>query len=222
MIFGDFTLKSGRRSPYMIDIGRLDSGVTLSRMGCYYARAIYEKMEVGVIPMETNLLFGSAYKGIPLVTASSIALSAAFDLDFGWAFNRKEAKDHGEGGLFVGKKPGSGDRVLIVDDVMTAGTALRDTASLLREYAPDAKIVGSVIAVDRKERGRDSRISAVAEAEFELGFPIFSIVDIDEIVESLKSGELERLYESETKAALPTVEQIAAVENYLAELRVAG
>ena len=220
MTFGDYTLKSGRKSPYMINIGKLDSGMALSKMGCFYARAIYEKMEMDVIPWETTMLFGSAYKGIPLVAATSIAMAAAFDLDFGWAFNRKEAKDHGEGGIFVGRKPGPGDQVIIVDDVMTAGTALRETVGLFGEYAPGAKIVGSVIAVDRKEHGSDKRVSAVAETEFELGFPIFSIVDIDEIIESLKSDDLQREYMNK-KAALPTMEQIAAVENYLAEQRVA-
>ena len=220
LTFGDFTLKSGRKSPYMINAGKFDSGVSLSRMGCYYARVIYEKMELGVIPWDTNILFGSAYKGIPLAAATSIALAAAFDFDLGWAFNRKEAKDHGEGGIFVGRKLSAGDRILIVDDVMTAGTALRDTVDLLSESAPGAKVVGSVIAVDRKERGRDERLSAVAEMQFELGIPIFPIIDIDDILAVLKGGELEREYGRNKKAALPTTEQIAAIESYLAEYRV--
>jgi len=220
LTFGDFILKSGRKSPYMINTGKFDSGSSLSRLGCFYARAIYEKIELDVIPSDITIIFGSAYKGIPLATATAIAISAAFELNFGWAFNRKEAKDHGEGGVFVGMKPGAGDKLLIVDDVMTAGTALRDSVQMLKEHAPEAKVVGSVIAVDRKERGNDARISAVAETEYELGFPIFPIIDIDEILEVLKSGEIEREYKNEAMAMLPTTEQIAAIEKYLAEHRI--
>jgi len=219
LTFGDFTLKSGRKSPYMINAGKLDSGVTLSRLGCFYARAIYDKMELDIIPWETTMLFGSSYKGIPLATSAAIAMGAAFDLDFGWAFNRKEAKDHGEGGVFVGRKPAEGDRILIVDDVMTAGTALRGTVDLLQEHAPKAKIVGSVIAVDRKERGRDERLSAIAEAQYELGIPIFSIINIDEMLLILKSADFELKYKEEAKAELPTGEQIARIEEYLAANR---
>jgi len=219
LTFGDFTLKSGRKSPYMINTGKFNSGVSLSRLGCFYARAIYEKMELGIIPWEMTMLFGSAYKGIPLAAATAIALGASFDLDFGWAFNRKETKDHGEGGVFVGRKPGAGDLVLVVDDVMTAGTALRDTFDLFGEHAPEAKIIGSVIAVNRKERGRDTRLTAIAEAQYELGIPIFSIIDIDEILSVLKDGDFEREYFKREKAALPTVEQITAIEDYLTEYR---
>ena len=220
LTFGDFTLKSGRKSPYMINTGKFDSGISLSKMGCFYARAIYEKMELGIIPWGTNTLFGSAYKGIPLATATAIAFSAAFDLEFRWAFNRKEAKDHGEGGVFVGNKPGAGDEVLIVDDVMTAGTALRETIDIFRNHAPDAVIVGSVIAVDRKERGSDARLSAIAEAQFELGIPIFSIIDIDEILEILKDDDFANEYYGAEKAELPTPDHIAAIEDYLSEYRV--
>ena len=192
LTFGDFTLKSGRKSPYMINTGRIDTGDAISSLGCFYARAVDEKMQLGVIPNDVSILFGSAYKGIPLVTASSIAMNAAFDKNIGWCFNRKEAKDHGEGGVFVGKIPSDGDKILIVDDVMTAGTALRETVSLIKTHAPGAEIVGSVIAVDRAERGGGSvgggKLSAVAEAQYEFGFPIFSIIDIDEIVTALKSG----------------------------------
>jgi len=204
----------------MINTGKFDSGISLSKMGCFYARAIYEKMELGIIPWGTNTLFGSAYKGIPLATATAIAFSAAFDLEFRWAFNRKEAKDHGEGGVFVGNKPGAGDEVLIVDDVMTAGTALRETIDIFRNHAPDAVIVGSVIAVDRKERGSDARLSAIAEAQFELGIPIFSIIDIDEILDILKDADFTHEYYGAEKAELPTNEHITAIEDYLSEYRV--
>ena len=219
LTFGDFTLKSGRKSPYMINTGKFSSGTSLSRMGCFYARVIYEKMELGIIPWDTTILFGSAYKGIPLATAAAIALASAFEFELGWTFNRKEAKDHGEGGVFVGRKPGPDDRILIVDDVMTAGTALRDTVDLIREHAPEATIAGSVIAVDRKERGHDTRLSAVAEAEYELGIPIFSIIDIDGILAVFKDGDFEREYNGREKADLPTAGQIAAIEDYLSEYR---
>ena len=219
LTFGDFTLKSGRKSPYMINAGKFDSGKSLSRLGGFYARAIYEKMELGIIPWETSVLFGAAYKGIPLSAATAIALDAAFDQEIGWSFNRKLVKDHGEGGVFVGRKPGAGDLVLVIDDVMTAGTALRETYDLFAEHAPEAKIIGTVIAVNRKERGRDERLTAVAEAQFELGAPIFSIICIEEILEILKDEEFEREYNSHEKAPLPTEEQIAAIEDYLSEYR---
>ena len=219
LTFGDFVLKSGRKSPYMINMGKFDTGIALSRLGCFYARVIYEKQELNIIPWETTILFGSAYKGIPLAAATSVALGAAFDIECGWCFNRKEVKSHGEGGIFVGKKPGAGDKVLIIDDVMTAGTALRDTINLFREHAPDAQVVGSIIAVDRKEHGRDMRLSAIAEAEYELGIPIVSIIDICEIINILKKDAFEKDYYSECKTALPTKEQIAAIEAYLEEYR---
>ena len=206
LTFGDFTLKSGRKSPYMINIGLINTGALLSQLGCFYAHAIVEKMELGVIPQETSILFGSAYKGIPVAAATAIAMASEYNRSIGYTFNRKEAKDHGEGGVFVGKKPGAGDRILIVDDVMTAGTALRDTFDLLSFHAPEAKVVGSIIAVDRKERGRDARFSAVTEAQNELGIPVFSIIDIDEIVAMLKSGAL---------AGEVDDGQIAAIEDYL-------
>jgi len=238
LTFGDFTLKSGRKSPYMINTGKLDSGIALSRLGCFYAKTICENMKLGVIPDDTSILFGAAYKGIPLASSASIALAAAFDINLGYTFNRKEAKDHGEGGIFVGKKPGAGDRIVVIDDVMTAGTALRDIVELLSIHAPEAKVVGAVIAVDRKEYGLDKRLTAVAETQYLLGFPIIPIVDIDEIVAMLKSGavcaedgpesadmsgykvELDffgREFNSKIKAALPTEEQIAAIEAYLEE-----
>ena len=236
LTFGDFTLKSGRQSPYMINTGKFDSGAALSRLGCFYAHGIYEQMELGFIPDDINVLFGSPYKGIPIATATAIAMAAGYDRDIGCCFNRKEAKDHGEGGVFVGKKPGAGDRILILDDVMTAGTALRETVTLLANNAPAATIVGAIVAVDRKERGRDARLTAVAELQYELGMPIFSIMDIYEILEMLKSGEYatEGGCGQETHtfcdmectgpmdADPPTPEQIAAIEKYLEENRPAS
>ena len=210
LAFGDFTLKSGRKSPYMINMGMINTGASLSQIGCFYAHAITEKIEQGMIPQETNILFGSAYKGIPLAAAAAIAISTEYGRAINYTFNRKEAKDHGEGGVFVGKNPGAGDRILIVDDVMTAGTALRDTFDLLSSLTPEAKVVGSMIAVDRKECGRDPRFSAVEETKKELGVPVFSIIDIDEIVALLKSGTL---------AGEAGGGQVAAIEAYLEKYR---
>jgi len=201
----------------MIDTARLDTGMLLSRMGSFYARSIHEKMEMDVVPWETTMLFGLACKGVPLATAATVAMAAAFELDFGCSFNRKGSMCMED--IFVGRKPGKGDRVIIVDDIMTSGTALRETIDLFSEYAPEAEIVGAVIAVDRKEHGRDRRLSAAAEAQYELGIPIFSLIDIDEILLVLKSGEFERENRNRVKTALPTARQIVAVEDYLSKSR---
>ncbi len=184
--FGDFTLKSGRKSPYMINTGRCDDGASLSRLGCFYAKAIYEKMELGVIPGDVDIVFGAAYKGIPLAASAAIALSAAFDMDIGYCFNRKEPKDHGEGGILVGRTPKPGDKILLIDDVVTAGTALREVEAVLRKEAPEAEIVGVVIAVDRMERGTSPGLSAVAQAQYELGVPVFPIIHMEEMLAALK------------------------------------
>ena len=240
LTFGDFTLKSGRKSPYMINTGKLDTGIALSRLGCFYAKTIHEKIELGIFPHDANVLFGAAYKGIPLASAASIALAAAFNINIGYSFNRKEAKDHGERGIFVGKKPGPGDRVIVIDDVMTAGTALNDVVELLSIHAPEAKVAGCVIAVDRKEYGVEKRLTAAAETGYKLGIPVVSIIDIDEIVGVLRSGKLTadgpgtneelsacsvtmdffgRDFDDNIKAALPSEEQITAIESYLEEYR---
>ena len=203
LIFGDFTLKSGRRSPYMINTGRFNTGPKLARLGCFYAKAIREKCGLGVLPERIDVIFGAAYKGIPLAAAAAVAFSAAFDVEVGYCFNRKEEKDHGEGSRLVGRVPAPGENVLIIDDVMTAGTALRETVALLRAEAPGAVIVGCVLAVDRAERGRDT-LSAVAEAQYEYGFPVFAIADIYDILTALRAG------------SLASPENIRAIEAYLA------
>ncbi|MDR1796366.1 MAG: orotate phosphoribosyltransferase [Clostridiales Family XIII bacterium] len=204
--FGDFTLKSGRKSPYMVNTGQFNTGPLLSRLGCFYAKAIHEKIELGILPKKPDVIYGAAYKGIPLAAAATIAFSAAFDEEIGYCFNRKESKDHGEGGLLVGMKPKPGDGILIIDDVMTAGTALGETVATLKKEAPEARIIGCVIAVDRMERG-SGRISAVAQAQYEHGFPVFSIVDIYDVLHTLKAE------------ALAGPAEIAAVEKYLEEYR---
>ena len=169
--FGQFTLKSGRISPYFFNAGLFDSGAALARLGRCYAAAI---IDAG---LEFDLLFGPAYKGIPLVATVAIALAEQHGRDLPWCFNRKEAKDHGEGGSIVGA-PLQG-RVLIVDDVITAGTAIRETMQILTAHG--ATPAGVVIALDRQERGQSER-SAVQEVEHAHGLTVTRIVTLDDLV----------------------------------------
>lgn len=172
--FGDFTLKSGRRSPYFFNAGLFDTGMRLTHLAAAYARRIIDSG----VPFD--VLFGPAYKGIPLAAATSIALAQETARDLPYAFNRKEAKDHGEGGVIVGR-PLTG-RVLIIDDVITAGTSVRESMEIIR--AAGAEPAGVAIALDRQERGaRDC--SAVAEVEQLYGIPVFSIVTLDHLIECL-------------------------------------
>ena len=164
--FGDFTVKSGRRSPYFFNAGRFSSGAALLELGNCYADAI------AASSLDFQLLFEPAYKGIPLVAATATALAARHGRDLPWAFNRKEAKQHGEGGTTVGA-PLSGD-VLIVDDVITAGTAIREVDRLIRDAG--ARPVGVIIGLDRRERGRGN-LSAIDEVKSELGIEVVSIVN---------------------------------------------
>ena len=169
--FGEFTLKSGRVSPYFFNAGLFDSGTALARLGRYYAAAI---MDAGLV---FDTLFGPAYKGIPLVATVAIALAEQHGRDVPWCFNRKEAKDHGEGGMIVGAPPQG--RVLIVDDVITAGTAIRETMHLLTAHG--ATPAGVAIALDRQERGQ-GELSAVQEVERAHSIPVTGIVTLDDLV----------------------------------------
>ncbi len=169
--FGEFTLKSGRQSPYFFNMGRIDSGGALARLGRAYASALVNS---GV---PVDMLFGPAYKGIPLAAATAIALADQHDRDLPWAYNRKEAKDHGEGGVLVGA-PLLG-RVLIVDDVMTAGTAVRESLALIR--AQGATPAGVLIALDRQERGQGER-SAAQEVAAEFGIPVIAITSLADVM----------------------------------------
>ena len=167
--FGEFTLKSGRVSPYFFNAGLFNSGYAAAKLGRCYASAI------AALDVEFDMLFGPAYKGIPLVVLSSAALAEHHDDDYPFAYNRKEAKDHGEGGVIVGA-PLSG-RVLILDDVITAGTAIREVLDIIR--AAGATPAGVLVALDREEVAPKSRVSAVQQLETELGVPIRSIVSLD-------------------------------------------
>ncbi|MES2405402.1 MAG: orotate phosphoribosyltransferase [Pseudomonadota bacterium] len=170
--FGDFTLKSGRQSPYFFNMGRIDSGAALAAVGAAYADTIVANA-IGF-----DMLFGPAYKGIPLAAATAIALARTHGRDVAWAYNRKEAKDHGEGGSLVGA-PLTG-RVLIVDDVITAGTAVRESLGLIR--AAGAEVAGVLVALDRQERGQGA-LSATQELAREQGVPTFAIVGLTDLLE---------------------------------------
>jgi orotate phosphoribosyltransferase len=172
--FGEFKLKSGRISPYFFNLGLISSGSALRDLGRAYARALQQS---GVA---FDMLFGPAYKGIPLVAAVSVALAEG-GRDVPYAYNRKEAKDHGEGGLIVGAKPAG--RVVIVDDVLTAGTAMRESVQLLR--AAGASPVAAVIALDRQETGPNGR-SAVAEMEAEHKLKMIALVNVREMLDFLQ------------------------------------
>jgi orotate phosphoribosyltransferase len=172
--FGTFKLKSGRESPYFFNAGLFASGGTLARLGRYYAAAIVES-GIGF-----DMLFGPAYKGIPLASTAAVALADHHDRDLPYAFNRKEAKDHGEGGVIVGA-PLAG-RVLIIDDVISAGTSVRASLELIE--AAGAEAAGVAIALDRQERGTGA-LSAVQQVEREYGLPVAAIVRLEQLVEFL-------------------------------------
>lgn len=183
MRFGEFKLKSGRMSPYFFNAGLFNSGRALAELGRHYAAAI---QKAGI---ECDVLFGPAYKGIPLVAATAIALADSFGRSLPWAFNRKEAKDHGEGGSVVGS-PLRG-RVLIIDDVITAGTAIRESIDIIR--AAGAEPVGVVLALDRQERGQ-GELSAVQEVERTFDLPVVSILKLEDLIVYLEgTGNAEQL-----------------------------
>ena len=185
--FGEFTLKSGRVSPYFFNAGLFHSGAGLAQLGRLYAAAI---VDAGI---EFDLLFGPAYKGIPLATTTAVALADHYNRDMPYAYNRKEKKDHGEGGEVVGA-PLQG-RVLIIDDVISAGTATRETMSLLE--ANGARAAGVVVGLNRQERGQgESKLSAIQEIEQAYGIPVISIAAVDHIIaylEQVGGAEVERI-----------------------------
>lgn len=183
--FGDFTLKSGRRSPYFINAGAFDDGVKIATLGAFYAQTIRSSIDDGTLDSGIDTIFGPAYKGIPLAVATSIAMNATQEFKVGYTFDRKEKKDHGDGGLFVGTQLHDGMRILLVDDVMTAGTAVRDIVPKIKAAA-DVEIAGLVISVDRMEKAKDSEISAVTAVEKDFGFPVIPIVTVRDIFDEAK------------------------------------
>jgi len=177
--FGDFVTKSGRKTPFFINTGRYKTGGELARLGRFYAQAIVDQLGTSY-----DVLFGPAYKGIPLVVTTAMALAQHHGHDVGFCFNRKEAKDHGEGGVLIGQPLRDGHRVVIVEDVTTAGTSIRETLPVLQAAAKVA-IAGLVVSVDRMERGT-GELNALAEMRQTLGAPAFAIVTIDEVTDWLR------------------------------------
>ncbi|MBX9714628.1 MAG: orotate phosphoribosyltransferase [Pseudomonadaceae bacterium] len=186
--FGSFTLKSGRTSPYFFNAGLFNSGLALAQLGRFYAAAVVES------GIAFDVLFGPAYKGIPLAAATAVALAEQHQLDLPWCFNRKEAKTHGEGGSLVGA-PLEG-RVLIVDDVITAGTAIREVMQIIQ--AQGAQAAGVLIALNREERGQ-GELSAIQEVERDFAMPVVSIVSLTQVLEYLADN-------AELKQHLPAVQ----------------
>lgn len=176
--FGDFTAKSGRKIPYFINAGEIKTGAQIARLGEFYAKAYREKLGD-----KRAALYGPAYKGISIAVSASIAL-ACEGLDLPFFFNRKEAKDHGEGGVFVGYVPQAGEQVVITEDVITAGTAIRESMAILGRL-DGVKVAATFVMVDRKEKGQSDK-GAMQEIEEEFGFPVYSVVDVYDIIEYLE------------------------------------
>jgi orotate phosphoribosyltransferase len=175
--FGDFTAKSGRKIPYFINAGMIKTGDEIAKLGEFYAKAYFEK-----VGNKRTVLYGPAYKGISIAVSAAVALSKN-GLDVPFFFNRKEVKDHGEGGVFVGYVPQAGEEVVIVEDVITAGTAIRESMAILSNLE-GVKVAATFVMVDRKEKGKTEK-SAMAEVEDEFGFPVYSVVDVYDIIEYL-------------------------------------
>ena len=176
--FGEFTTKSGRLSPYFVNTGNYRTGAQIATLGKFYAQCIMDNCGDNF-----DAMFGPAYKGIPLATSVSGALARNYGIDKPFFFNRKEAKDHGEGGSLVGYKPQDGDRIIIIEDVITAGTAVREVIPKLKAEA-NVEVIGLVLSVDRMEKTKDSDTSAVKAVEAEFGFPVFAIANVKEIFEA--------------------------------------
>jgi len=188
LTFGDFTTKSGRKTPYFINTGNYKTGAQAAKLGDYYAACIQQNLPDGV-----DCLFGPAYKGIPLAVAAASSLYRNFDRDLPYCFNRKEAKDHGEGGVMVGYKPQAGDRVAIVEDVVTAGTAVRETIELFRHVA-DVDLTALIVSVDRMERGTGEK-TTINELREQYGIRVFPIVTVRQVIDFLYNREIDgRVY----------------------------
>lgn len=192
--FGDFTAKSGRKIPYFINAGDIKTGEQIQKLGEFYAKAYFEK-----VGNKKSVLYGPAYKGIPIAVSVAVAL-AKDGLDVPFFFNRKEEKDHGEGGVFVGYKPQAGEDVVIVEDVITAGTAIRESMAILSKL-DGINVKATFVMVDRKEKGQGEK-SAMAEVTDEFGFPVYSVVDVYDIIEYLEEDEANKENVDRIKAYL--------------------
>ena len=193
--FGDFIAKSGRRIPYFVNAGEIKTGDQICKLGEFYAKAYFDK-----IGNKKTVLYGPAYKGISIAVATSVALSRE-GLDLHFFFNRKEAKDHGEGGIFVGYKPTAGEEVVIVEDVITAGTAIRESMGNL-SCLEGVKVAACFVMVDRKEKGQ-TELAATTEVTRNFGFPVYSVIDVYDIIEYLEEDPANE-------------ENVTRIKNYLA------
>ena len=178
--FGDFTAKSGRKIPYFINAGMIKTGSDIATLGEFYAKAYLERLGE-----KKSVLYGPAYKGISLSVSAAVALSKK-GLDVPFFFNRKEVKDHGEGGVFVGYVPTPGEEIVIIEDVITAGTAIRESMEIL-SHLEGTRVAATFIMVDRKEKGQGDK-GAMVEIEEQFGFPVYSIVDVYDIIEYLEES----------------------------------
>ena len=194
--FGDFIAKSGRRIPYFVNAGEIKTGDQICKLGEFYAKAYADKIGAD----KKTVLYGPAYKGIPIAVAVSVALSKT-GLDLPFFFNRKEAKDHGEGGIFVGYKPQPGQEVVIVEDVITAGTAIRESMENLKSLE-GIKVAACFVMVDRKEKGQ-TELAATTEVTKNFGFPVYSVIDVYDIIEYLEEDPANE-------------ENVTRIKNYLA------
>lgn len=184
LTFGDFTTKSGRKTPYFVNTGNFRTGAQMAALGDLYARTIYEDFGT-----DFDALYGPAYKGIPLAAAAAASLYRLYGVDKPYFFNRKEAKDHGEGGSLIGYKPKNGDRIVIVEDVVTAGTAVRESAELLGSIA-DLKLAALIVSIDRRERGQGSK-AALDELEDEFGLKVCPIATVYDVIDKLHGREVD-------------------------------
>ena len=193
--FGDFIAKSGLRIPYFVNAGEIKTGDQICKLGEFYAKAYADK-----IGDKKTVLYGPAYKGISIAVATACALSKE-GLDLPFFFNRKEAKDHGEGGIFVGYKPQAGEEIVIVEDVITAGTAIRESMENLK-CLEGTKVVACFVMVDRKEKGQ-TELAATTEVTRNFGFPVYSVIDVYDIIEYLEEDPANE-------------ENVTRIKNYLA------
>ena len=181
LTFGDFVTKSGRNTPYFVNTGNYKTGSQIARLGRFYAECIMENIESGKIREDITTLFGPAYKGIPIVVSTSAALSEQFGKEVSFCFNRKEEKDHGEGGAIIGYKFSDRDKILLIEDVITAGTAVRETLPIIKKQAY-AEVCGLIISVDRMERGKGDK-TAIREIKEEFGIDTYPIVTVRDIID---------------------------------------
>jgi orotate phosphoribosyltransferase len=181
LTFGDFVTKSGRKTPYFINTGNYKTGAQIAKLGEFYARAIVDSGET------FDILYGPAYKGIPLAVSASVSLYRDHGIDTPYCFNRKEKKDHGEGGELIGTKPRDGDRIAIIEDVVTAGTAVRESLALLHGIA-NVTVTALFVSVDRMEKGT-GEFSALDELRETLGIKVYPIVTVRDIIASMPRGD---------------------------------